>query len=176
MLHWFLATLATLIQSASPILRTYGLWAVFGILLIENAGVVFAPGEATLVTAGFLTAKGVFPIEEVVPVALLGCIFGGALAFWLGARYGHATLERFGKYVGIRSWMIEKSHHFFQRFGAPVVLVGRFIVPLRQLQGYLAGAAQMKGAPFMIWNGIGAACWVGAWGGAAFFLAQQIPI
>ena len=44
MLHWFLTTLANLIHAASPILKSYGLPAVFALLFIESAGVVFAPG------------------------------------------------------------------------------------------------------------------------------------
>lgn len=176
MLHWFLTMLATLIQTASPIMKEYGLWALFGMLLVENMGVVFAPGEATLVTAGFLTAKGVFSLPAAIPVAVLGCIIGGSLAFWLGSRYGHKSLERFGGYVGIKPWMIEKSHNFFNKFGAPVVIVGRFIVPLRQLQGYLAGASQMEGSSFMIWNAVGSLLWVLAWGGAAFLLSHYIPV
>lgn len=176
MLHWFLVSLAELIKSTSPIIKTYGLWALFLILTIENAGVIFAPGESTLVATGFLTAKGLFLPEEVVPVAILACILGGALAFWMGSSYGHSLLERFGKYIGVKSWMLSKSHYFFQKFGSPVVLVGRFIVPLRQLQGYLAGAARMEKVSFMISNSIGAVVWVLAWGGAAFFLAKFIPV
>lgn len=38
MLHWFLTTLANLIHAASPILKSYGLLAVFALLFIESAG------------------------------------------------------------------------------------------------------------------------------------------
>ena len=175
MTHWFLALLAGFIHTASPLLKAYGLWAVFGLLLIENAGVVFAPGEATVVTAGFLAAKGILPTGETLIVAILASTLGGYLAYGLGARYGHQALTRFGKYVGIRAPMIEKVHHFFQKLGAPVVLIGRFLVPLRQLQGYLAGASAMGFRLFALWSWLGAVLWIGAWGGGAFLLAQQIP-
>ncbi|OCB03829.1 hypothetical protein BBC27_06175 [Acidithiobacillus ferrivorans] len=48
MLHWFLTTLAALIHAASPILKAYGLPAMFALLFVESAGVVFAPGEAMI--------------------------------------------------------------------------------------------------------------------------------
>ena len=54
MFHWFISTLASLIHAASPILKAYGLSAVFVIMFAESAGVVFAPDEALIVAAGFL--------------------------------------------------------------------------------------------------------------------------
>ena len=175
MLHWFLTTLASLIHAASPILKSYGLPAVFVLLFIESAGVVFAPGEAMVVAAGFLAARGLFPVWIALPLAMLGATLGGYAAYGLGGRYGYKALLRYGRYVGIMPPMLDKTHHFFQRFGAPVVLVGRFIVPLRQLQGYLAGAAEMGFQPFAIWSAMGAILWVMAWGGGAFLLAGSIP-
>ncbi|MDA8113312.1 MAG: DedA family protein, partial [Acidithiobacillus sp.] len=96
MLHWFLSTLASLIHAASPILKAYGLPAVFVLLFIESAGVVFAPGEAMVVAAGFLSAKGLFPVWVVLPLAMLAATMGGYTAYWLGDRYGHKALLRYG--------------------------------------------------------------------------------
>lgn len=175
MLHWFLATLANLIHTASPILTSYGLPAVFVLLFIESAGVVFAPGEAMIVAAGFLAAKGLFPVWVALPVGMLAATLGGYAAYGLGGRYGHKALLRYGRYVGVKPLMVEKTHRFFHRFGAPIVLVGRFIVPLRQLQGYLAGASEMGFRPFAIWSAMGAILWVMAWGMGAFLLAGSIP-
>lgn len=172
---WFLATLAHLIHLATPLLRTYGLWGLVGILFAENLGVVFAPGESVVVTAGFLAAKGVFSIAFVLPLAILATILGGYLAYGIGAEYGHTGLTRYGKYVWITPEKIHRVHSFFQRFGAQVVAIGRFIVPLRQLQGYIAGSAEMGFRTYAIWSAVGAVLWVFAWGGGAWWLARSIP-
>ena len=176
MWHWLLEELGSLIQLASPILHTYGLWAVFVLLMAENAGVVFAPGESIVVAAGFFAAKGILSPELALLVATLGAVLGSSLAFGLGARYGHRALLRYGPKVWISNEMVEKAHRFFSRFGPPVLVIGRFVVPLRQLQGYLAGASEMPWRVFSIWNIVGAFLWVSAWGGAAFFLGAQIPL
>ena len=173
-MHWFLATLAPLISAATPILRQYGIWAIIVILFVESMGVVFAPGEAVIVAACFLAAKGVFPVWEVIPVGILSATLGGYLAYGLGVRYGHAGLLRYGRYVWIRSEMVDKVHQFFHRFGAPVVAVGRFIVPLRQLQGYIAGSAEMGFPVFAVWSAVGAVAWVGTWGLGTWWLAGSI--
>ncbi len=176
MLHWFLSTLAHLIHIASPILKTYGLSAMFLLLFVESAGVVFAPGEAMVVAVGFLSAKGVFSVWIALPLAMLAATLGGYLAYGLGTRYGHKALLKYGPYVGVKPSMVDRVHSFFHRFGVPVVMIGRFIVPLRQLQGYLAGASQMGFMRFAVWSAVGAVLWISAWGGAAFWLAEKIPV
>lgn len=175
MLHWFLQTLGSLIAVATPILHRYGLWAIIGILFAENLGVMFAPGESVVVAAGFLAAKGVFPIWLVIPIAIIASALGGYAAYGLGGRYGHRGLVRYGGHLRITPAMVDKVHRFFQRFGAPVVVVGRFVVPLRQLQGYVAGSAKMGFGAFAVWSALGASLWVSAWGIGAWALAQQVP-
>ena len=175
MMHWFLSTLASLIAAATPILHGYGILAVVVILFAESMGVVFAPGEAVIVAACFLAAKGVFHIWEVIPVGILSATLGGYLAYGLGAKYGHAGLLRYGCYVWIKPKMVDKVHRFFHRFGAPVVAIGRFIVPLRQLQGYIAGSAEMGFPVFAIWSAVGAVVWVSTWGLGAWWLAGRVP-
>jgi hypothetical protein len=36
------------VRTLAPVVREYGVWIVFGGLLAESAGVVFAPGETLL--------------------------------------------------------------------------------------------------------------------------------
>ncbi|MDA8360835.1 MAG: DedA family protein [Gammaproteobacteria bacterium] len=175
MTHWFLTTLAHLIRIAAPLVHHYGLWGLVGILFAENLGVIFAPGEAMVVTAGFLAAKGFFGIEEVIALAILAAIAGGYASYALGTRLGHARLVRHGRYLSISPKMIERVHDMLRRFGAPILILGRFIVPLRQLQGYLAGSARMGFRPYALWSTVGAALWVVTWGGGAWWLAQSIP-
>ncbi len=175
MAHWFLAVLAHLIQIATPLVHHYGLWGLVGILFAENMGVIFAPGEAMVVAAGFFAAKGFFGIDEVIVLAILAAITGGYAAYALGTRFGHAALLRHGRYLSITPKMIDRVHDLLRRFGAPVLILGRFVVPLRQLQGYLAGSAEMGFKPYALWSTLGAALWVIAWGGGAWWLAQSIP-
>lgn len=175
-LHWLLHVLGVLIGSTLPILHRYGLPAVFVILLAENAGVIFAPGESVLVAAGFLTAKGVLSLWSAPLVAILAAALGGYLSYGLGVYFGHEALLKYGPKIGIRPGLVDRGHRFFQRFGVGVLLFGRFLVPLRQLQGYLAGSSQMSFVLFAVGNGAGAVLWVGTWGSAAFLLARLIPI
>ncbi|MHB1736868.1 MAG: DedA family protein [Acidithiobacillus sp.] len=59
---------------------------------------------------------------------------------------------------------MEKTACFFKRHGPVAVMLGRFIVPLRQLQGYVAGSAKMGFWRFAWWSLLGAMAWVLVWG------------
>ena len=171
---WLLQTLESLIHLAGPVLHRYGLAAVVTVVFAENLGVLVAPGEAVIVTAGYLSARGLFPISLVLVLAILAATLGGFAAYGLGFRYGYTGLSRWGKFLGITPVRLEKTHRFLQAYGPPVVLFGRFIVPLRQLQGYLAGTVAMGFRSFAFWSFLGAVAWVGFWGFGTWWLAGSI--
>lgn len=166
---WFTTQIHHWIQVATPILQHYGLWALALVLFTESAGVIFAPGESLIVAAAALSAKGVFSPYLAAPVAFSAAVLGGFLAYALGARYGHRALLRFGPYVVVKPELVDRGHRFFSRYGSLVVLFGRFVVPLRQLQGYLAGSAEMPFPLFAIWSAVGTVLWIAVWGGTTFF-------
>lgn len=106
---WFLATLAHLIHLATSLLQTYGLWGLFGLLLAENLGVIFAPGESVVVTAGFLAAKGVFSIAV---GAVIWVLFWGGGAWWLAQSIPSGTMA----FAGHSDQLDDQS-----RFAEPLV-------------------------------------------------------
>ena len=171
--HYFLGFLHTAIHLAAPLVKQYGLWMVVVALFLENLGVIFIPGESILVAAGFLAAKALFSIWLVMGLAIFFATIGGYVSFGLGTRYGHEGMLRWGRWAGVTEARLDKTHTFFVRFVPLVVLVGRFFVPLRQLQGYVAGAAQMDKRTFGVWSFLGAVLWVSVWGGGAYWLGSQ---
>ncbi len=173
---WLLHQLQHLIHAATPILQTYGLWALVIALFLENKGVIFAPGESILVASGFFAANGMFPIGAVLTLAILSAYVGGYSSYFLGDRFGHKALLRYGRHIWITPAMIEKTHTWLSRWGAPIFVLGRFVVPLRQLQGYVAGSAEVGFSRFALWSTIGAMLWVLVWGGVVWFLATKIAL
>ena len=57
-----------------------------------------------------------------------------------------------------------------------MVIVARFVVLLRQLNGLVAGSTQMNWAKFLMANMIGAALWVGFWSTLAYQLGRDVTI
>lgn len=156
------------VRTLAPVVRQYGVWIVFGGLLAESAGVVFAPGETLLIAAGFLASEGALNPLWVLMLGILATSLGWFGAYYLGSWLGISWLRRHGRWIGVTPNRLQKTHAFLEKYGPIVVLFGRFVVPLRQLQGYISGSAESSFKQFYLWNILGAVLWVGFWGGAGY--------
>jgi membrane protein DedA with SNARE-associated domain len=81
---------------------------------------------------------------------------------------------RWGSRVGITHAHIEQVEGFFARYGGAVVLFARFVVPLRQLNGIVAGILGMNWWRFLAFNSAGAALWVAFWSLTAYWFGRQL--
>src|SRR5262249_47576187 len=57
--------------------------------------------------------------------------------------------------------------------GDIVVLFARFVIVLRQFNGIVAGTLEMPWPRFLLYNAIGAALWIGVWGGGTYWLGER---
>ena len=166
----YLQELRATVQAGAGVVGQYGVWMVFGSLLIESAGVIFAPGETFLIASGFLAAQGTLNPGLLFLLAVAGTSLGWFLAYFLGERVGISWLRKHGRWIGVTPDRLQKAHRFLEKYGSIVVLFGRFVVPLRQLQGYISGSAEVPFRDFYLWNVLGAVTWVSFWGGAGYLL------
>ncbi|WP_226823178.1 DedA family protein, partial [Acidithiobacillus caldus] len=160
--------LADAVRVLSPIVRAYGLPIVFIGIFVESAGMVLAPGETLLIAAGFLASNGTLNPIAVLIVSVVATILGWFIAYFIGSWLGISWSRRHGRWIGVTPNRLQKTHAFLEKYGPIVVLFGRFVVPLRQLQGYISGSAESSFKQFYLWNILGAALWVGFWGGAGY--------
>ncbi|WP_455385276.1 DedA family protein [Acidihalobacter prosperus] len=168
-----MTSLPTILQHAAPYLHEYGVWAVFVGLLLETFGLP-VPGETLLIAASLLAAQGHIQLPLLLASACLAAVLGDNLAFYLGRFGGRRLLLRYGSGVGVTRRRLSKMHRFYDRFGPEVVIVARFFVIARQLNGLVAGSSGMAPLRFFIYNVLGAALWVGSWGLAAWFLGDHL--
>ena len=61
---------------------------------------------------------------------------------------------------------LDKAQSFFDRRGAVIITLARFIEGLRQANGIIAGISGMHWRRFLAFNALGAALWVGTWPGS----------
>lgn len=167
--------LHTLLQHAEPFLHHYGLWAVFFSLFLETFGLPL-PGETLLIAASLLASQGQFPLPVVLLVGWVAAVLGDNTAFYVGHFGGRRLLLRLGGRLGLTHERLDKVQHFYDRFGAEVVIVARFFEGARQLNGLVAGSSGMAPLKFLIYNLIGAALWVGFWSMAAFYLGDHLGV
>lgn len=164
---------ADLAHTVHQYIRDYGYLAVFVGIFLEDFGLP-VPGETLLVTAAAVAAKEGLNIWMIAGFAWVGAVLGDNIGFLIGHSGGHALLIRHGSRIGITAKRLAKVERFVERYGAPVIVVARFVVIARQLNGIAAGSLGMHWLKFLTFNCIGAALWVGFWSTLAYWLGKQI--
>jgi len=154
-MNWIEAHVIALIQH-------YGVGALFVSLTLETLGLPF-PGESALILSAGLAGAGKISIWAVAIAAWSGAVLGDNIAYFIGRRYGRAVVTAYGARVGITESRYARVEAVFARFGPVMVIVARFVVLLRQMNGLVAGTAGMHWLTFALANMVGAALWVGFW-------------
>ncbi len=141
---------------------SHGAPVIFVAIALESLGAPL-PGETLLIAIG--TAAGIRN-ADILPlflVAWAGAFLGDNAGYAIGRRFGRKAIHKFGSHFGLTEARIEGFEQTFSRFGVFIVACARFIVPLRQLNGLIAGSLHMAWWKFAIANAVGAALWVGLW-------------
>ena len=141
------------------LLGRYGLWLypfLFLIVFVETGLVVmpFLPGDSLLFAAG----------------TLAGAVLGDSLNYFVGSRIGAAVYARDSRWI--RRDRLDQARAFFARHGGKSVLIARFAPFLRTFVPFVAGASAMPYARFLVFNVLGALCWVGGFVGLGYFFGN----
>ncbi len=156
---------AELLTAAEPWLRHYGYLALGAAVGMEGFGVPL-PGETLLIGAALLAERGDFFIGSVLAVAWLAAFSGDNLGYLTGRYGGHRLLRK----MGVSAQRLGRLRGFFVRYGAVVLLLGRFFDGTRQLDGLIAGSVRMPWWRFALFDGLGVTMWVGVWGCGVYAL------
>ena len=159
----------------APVLDSYGYLAVGGLVTLEDFGIP-VPGETILVAASVYAGAGRLSIVAVGVVAVLAAIIGDNIGYAIGRFGGRALVLRFGRFVLLTEERLARAEGFFARYGGPIVVIARFIEGLRQLNGIIAGIAEMPWPRFVVFNAIGAALWVGVWTSVGYLAGDHIQV
>lgn len=162
----------SLIEEAQRYVGEYGYWAVFLGVFLENFGLP-TPGESLMIAGALFASAGKLDIYWLLFLCWAAAVMGDNIGYAIGYKGGRPLVLRHGPRVGIKREHIERVEGFFQRHGGAVVLFARFVVVLRQLNGIVAGTMGMNWWRFVVYNALGAALWVGFWGGLAYWLGRR---
>lgn len=142
--------------------RTHPYWAfpiAFAIAFTESfAGLSFLiPGFVLLISLGGVIGASQASLFPAWAGAALGAVLGDWISWWLGFHYHHKIVHfrLFRRYED----QIEKGLHFFHRWGAWAIFLGRFLGPLRATVPLVAGMSELEFWPFMIANITSALIW-----------------
>jgi membrane protein DedA with SNARE-associated domain len=150
----------------------YGIWIVVAFIALESVGIPL-PAEAALIAAGFFAARNHgIDIWALITAAIVAAIFGEIVGFWIGRRFGHQLLMRYGTHLGMNEGRIRIGQWLFVRYGGRFVFIARFLPFLRNMAAVLAGTNSMAQRTFYFASATAAAAWIICYGLAAYSFGE----
>lgn len=140
----------------------YALWGAAAIVFAECGLLVgfFLPGDSLLFTVGLLAAqdKISYPLWLCCAVLFVASMAGNALGYWVGDHFGPRVFRREDSKI-FRKEYVEKTHHFFEKYGNRAIVLARFVPIVRTFITVMAGVGTMSFRRFMIYSAVGGVLW-----------------
>jgi membrane protein DedA with SNARE-associated domain len=152
-----------------PLLERYGYAAAAAATLAEGIGIP-TPGQTLLIALEVV--EGRMNIWLLLLLVAMAAIIGNSAGYVLGRWGGRFVLRKLHVDPQRQQYLDE----LFRRRGGMVVLFGRFVDGLRQLNGIVAGIMKMPWWIFTAYNVAGAVLWTGAWGLGTYYFGRRIHI
>ena len=153
------AVVEPLIHWMEDFVTSYGYWAVFLLMLAESACIPF-PSEVTMLVGGwYSTAGGPLNFWWVGAAGVLGNLVGSWVAYAVGYKTGRDLLDRYGKYVLIRSHDVDKAEEWWERHGEAATFFSRLLPVIRTFISLPAGMARMPFGKFTLYTFLGCIPW-----------------
>lgn len=142
------------------LIAEYGLWFVFGNVLLVQLGLPL-PAYPVLIVTGTLAARGQIHWAALLGTAVLACLLADTAWFLIGRRIGRRVLRVLCRISLSPDSCVRQTESTFARFGPPSLMVAKFIPGFASVATTLAGATRIGIAAFMLFDTIGAALWAG---------------
>lgn len=156
-------------------LASYGMPAMLLFVLLEYACFPVS-SEIVLPFCGALAAKqGIFYPLLVLLSAVAGLI-GTTFCYGIGRLGGNTLLDKIMKRFPKTRYGLETSYTYFQKKGAQIVLLGRFIPLCRTYLGFVAGALRLPLASYLAYSFVGIFFWNAMLCGLGYFLQDNWPV
>lgn len=148
------------------IIENLGSLAVIGVAVIiffETATILgsFLPGDSLLFILGLALATWLTGYS--LPIALLtvsiAAITGSQVGYLVGKKVGPRLFRRKDGLV-FNHKTLERTEHFFERYGARAIVLARFVPVLRALLPMLVAMTNFNSGRFLKLNILGGLIWV----------------
>jgi len=149
---------APLVNWVTEVIGSYGVWAVFILMVLESACIP-VPSEAIMLFGGFLAGQGKTTLFAVIVAGVAGNVVGSWIAYWVGLKKGRDWALQW-HWMHITPERLDTSDRWFERYGSWAVLIARMLPIIRTFISFPAGVARMPFWRFTILTVIGCIPWV----------------
>jgi membrane-associated protein len=148
----------------SALIQNCGVWTyliLFVVIFCETGLVVtpFLPGDSLLFAAGTFAAAKALKVWWLFLILSAAAVIGDTVNYWIGYFIGpkifHQEKTRFFK-----KEHLERTHHFYEKYGAETIIIARFVPIIRTFAPFVAGIGSMTYWKFLSYNVIGGVGWV----------------
>jgi len=150
-------------------------WVVLAIIFAECGLLIgfFLPGDSLLFVTGLFIAQGLITVNIWLASALLivAAIVGNLTGYWIGQKTGPALFRRPDSKL-FKQEYVDKTHSFFEKYGARAIVMARFVPIVRTFITATAGIARMDFRTYMTYSAVGAFLWAGLVTIAGYFLGN----
>ncbi len=148
----------------SDVIQQYGVWTyliLFLIVFCETGLVVtpFLPGDSLLFAVGTFAALGALDVSLVIVLLSVAAVLGDTVNYAIGYRVGPRVFRQEGVQFLNRKHL-ERTHDFYERYGAKTIVIARFVPIVRTFAPFVAGIGRMRYARFLSYNVAGGVGWI----------------
>jgi membrane-associated protein len=134
---------------------------LFAIIFVETGLVVwpFLPGDSLLFFVGYLVRQYSLSFPGVLVLLIAAALLGDNVNYRLGTWLGPRVFQY------EKSWLFNKKHllkaqAFYDKYGAKMILMARFVPIVRTFAPFVAGVGKMPYRKFLAYSLGGAVGWV----------------
>jgi membrane protein DedA with SNARE-associated domain len=153
----------------------WALWVCLAIIFSECGLLLgfFLPGDTLLFSVGLFVSQGLVaqPLFVVCLVLSIGAILGNAVGYEIGRRAGPAIFTKPESRL-FSQHNVERTHAFFERFGAPAVILARFVPIVRTFITVTAGVGRMDRRLYLSYSAVGGVVWASGVTLLGYYLGQ----
>jgi membrane-associated protein len=179
------SALSTSWLDAGHIIETFGLLGIMAIIFAECGLLLgfFLPGDTLLFSAGVLALHHKLgqPLWLVILLVCVAAIAGNQVGYEIGRRGGPAVFKRPDSRL-FRPEHVERTSRFFEKYGPPAIVLGRFVPVVRTFITVMAGAGRMNYRTYTLYTVLGGVLWatsvtlLGYFLGNIDFIANNIQL
>ncbi len=138
----------------AELISQYGTWtyAILFLVIFCETGLViapFLPGDSLLFATGALAATGALDPNIAFALMALASVLGDNTNYTIGRFIGPRAFSGNSRFL--KRDYLEKTQHFYDKYGGRTIIVGRFLPIIRTFAPFVAGVAKMdrrKYVPF----------------------------
>lgn len=143
------------------LIEQYGLFFVFGNVLVEQLGAPI-PAYPTLVITGALLERGEYSAPMLLFIAVVAALIADFGWYLAGRRYGGKVMAKLCRISLSPDSCVRQTESIYVRYGAASLIVAKFIPGFASIASALAGAIGTRSVKFIFFDTLGAALWAGS--------------